>query len=105
MAAGVDTTTLQPQQPTNTFTEGSKMYVTFKLHPPSQGGAVCSIWYLNGTQATTNNFSVSAGTPASYLYAIYQQSGKGAVELYWASDQSCNDKMLAQHIDFPVTGP
>lgn len=103
MAAGVDKTTLQPQNPTTTFTVGSSMYVVFNLHPPSTGGAVCSYWYLGGTQVTSYPFAVKGTSRISYTYAKYGSAGQGYVELYWASDKTCSDKVLAQHVDFTVT--
>jgi len=103
MAMGVDKQTMQPQQPTTTFKAGSNMYVIFHLHPPSQGGAVCAYWYLNGNQVTSFASAVKGTSHASYTYAIYSNAGPAYVELYWASDKSCSDKMLAQHVDFTVT--
>lgn len=103
MAMGVDKHTMQPQQPTTTFKVGSTMYVVFNLHPPSQGGAVCAYWYLSGKQVTSFASAVKGSNHASYTYAIYGNPGSAYVELYWASDKSCSDKVLAQHVDFTVT--
>jgi hypothetical protein len=105
MATGVNSKTMQPTQITNTFTVGSNMYVIFHLHPPGQGGAVCSLWYLNGNQVTSYSYTVSGKSTASYTYATYGSPGPAYVELYWASDKSCSDKVLAQHVDFTVTTP
>jgi hypothetical protein len=95
----------QQPQPTTTFKVGNNMYVTFQLHPPAAGGAVCSYWYLNGNPnpVTTFQQAVKAGSRSSYTYAIYGSAGQAYVELYWASDKTCADKMLAQHVDFTVT--
>lgn len=105
MTTGVDSKTMQAQPATTTFTVGSNMYVIFKLHPPSQGGAVCSLWYLNGnaTPITSYSFNVKGTSTQSYTYATYGSPGAAYVELYWASDKSCSDKVLAQHVDFTVT--
>ncbi len=104
MATGVNAGTMQPTQVTTTFPVGSNMYVIFALHPPSQGGAVCSLWYLNGgSPITSYSFNVSAGSHASYTYAMYNSAGSAYVELYWASDKTCSDKVLAQRVDFTVT--
>ena len=103
MAMGVNKTTLQPQNPTTTFKIGSSMYVVFNLHPPAQGGAVCSYWYLGGNQVTTYPFAVKGSSQASYTFATYGSAGQGYVELYWASSKSCSDKVLAQHVNFTVT--
>lgn len=103
MAEGVNKKTLQPTNPTTTFKVGAAMYVVFKLHPPSQGGAVCAYWYLNGNQVTPFAFAVKSTSHASYTYATYGSAGPAYVELYWASSTSCTDKVLAQHVDFTVT--
>jgi hypothetical protein len=107
MATGVNKATAQPQQPTTTFTVGTQMYVTFNLHPPSTGGEVCILWYLNSKQLATDppitTINVSPTYKSSYAYSIYNNAGPAYVELYWASDKTCADKVLAQHVDFTVT--
>ncbi|HEY0753047.1 MAG TPA: hypothetical protein VGD98_03730 [Ktedonobacteraceae bacterium] len=104
MATGVNKTPLQAKNPTTTFKVGTTMYVVFKLHPPSKGGAFCVYWYQSGKQVTTPYaYAVKAGTHGSYAYAAYGQAGSGYVELYWASTVSCSDQILAQHVDFTVT--
>jgi hypothetical protein len=103
MALGVDKQ-LQATNPTTTFKLGTTMYVVFKLHPPSQGGAFCAYWFQNGKQITQPyTYPVKAASRRSYATARYGQAGAGYVELYWASSQSCSDKVLAQHVDFTVT--
>ena len=103
MAAGINQQTLQAVNPTTTFKVNSPMYVVFNLHPPSQGGAVCSYWYLGGNQVTSYPFPIKGSSHGSYTYATYGSAGQGYVELYWASTKSCSDKVLAQHVDFTVT--
>lgn len=104
MSTGVDSKTLAPTNPTTTFKVGSNVYVSFKLHPPSQGGAYCTYWYLNGKQiAQPYSHPVKATSRASYVYFTYGQAGSAYVELFWASSTSCSDQVLAQHVDFTVT--
>jgi hypothetical protein len=105
MAMGVDQSTMQPQQPTTSFPLNSTMYVIFNLHPPTQGGAVCTAWFLNGdsTPVTTYAFPVSGTLQASYADAQYQTPGQAYVDLYWANDKSCSGQLLAQQIKFTVT--
>ncbi|HEX7735149.1 MAG TPA: hypothetical protein VF458_09800 [Ktedonobacteraceae bacterium] len=104
MAQGVDAKTLAPKNPTTTFTVGSKMYVVFKLHPPSQGGAYCAYWYQNGKQISQPYaYPVKGTSRGSFVYFTYGQAGDGYVELFWASSVSCSDQQLAQHVDFTVT--
>jgi hypothetical protein len=90
-------------QVTSTFKTNQKIYVTFDLHPNGQSGAVCLVWFLNGQQATNYTFPVSGSSRSSYAYAIYGQAGTAFVDLYWASDSKCNNKMLAQQVSFTVT--
>ena len=92
-------------QPTTTFTVGSRMYVTFNVHPPSQGGEVCIYWFLNSKQLIDAPTTIIASPPGhtSHAYASYNNGGPAYVELYWASDATCADKTLAQHVDFTVT--
>ena len=93
----------QPGQPATTFKVNQKLYVSFNLHTGGQKGEVCLIWYLNGQQAFTSSFAIGANTKFSYAYAIYGSSGPAYVELYWASTNTCADKMLAQHVNFTIT--
>lgn len=93
----------QPGQPANTFKVNQKFYVSFNLHTGGQKGAVCLIWYLNGQKAFTSNFPVGANTRFSYAYVIYGSPGPAYVELYWASDTTCANQVLAQHVDFTIT--
>jgi len=81
MSMDVNKQNMQPQQPTTTFKAGSMMYVTFQLHPPSSGGAVCSYWYLKGNTDPITFFSanVKSTSRASYTYAIYGSSGEAYV--------------------------
>jgi hypothetical protein len=105
MATGVDNNTMQPQQAATTFPVNSNIYVIFNLHPPSTGGEVCSYWYISGDPTPITNYplAVKPTSHANYIFAIYGSAGQAYVELYWASDASCNDKVLAQHVDFTVT--
>lgn len=104
MASAVDTKSAKATSPATTFKVNSTMYVTFQVHPNGQNGAVCLLWYLNGKEVTHYNFAVSkSASGARYSYAIYGETGAAYVELYWASDTSCANKVLAQHVDFTAT--
>lgn len=100
MATGANS---QTAQTTTTFKVGATMYVVFSLNPPSQGGAVCAYWYLNGTQVVPYAFPIKGTTHSSYADATYNQPGQAYVKLYWASDKSCSDQVLAQQVNFTVT--
>ncbi|HZU68011.1 MAG TPA: hypothetical protein VFA09_12105 [Ktedonobacteraceae bacterium] len=103
MASAIDAKTELPTQLSTTFAINTRIYVTFQLHPPVHGGAVCLLWYLNGRQVTNYQFAVSQYTHNSYSYAIYGSAGPASVEVYWASSTSCVDEQLAQRLNFTVT--
>lgn len=93
----------QPAQPATTFKVHQTFYVVFNINSGGQAGAVCLIWYLNGKSAFSFAFAVGAHTPASYGQAHFDSPGSGYVELYWASNKTCTDQVLAQHVDFTIT--
>ncbi|HVB72410.1 MAG TPA: hypothetical protein VNE38_02545 [Ktedonobacteraceae bacterium] len=93
----------QPAQPTTTFKVNQQVYVTFNINTGGQSGAICLIWYLNGKSIFNFAFAVGAHNTSSYGQAIYGTPGPAYVELYWASDKTCANQVLAQHVDFTVT--
>ena len=92
-----------PLHVTTTFKANQNMYVVFDLHPNGRTGAVCLIWYLNGQKVTSYTFKGGGNSHSSYAYAIFGGAGSGSVELYWASDTSCKNGLLAQRVAFTVT--
>jgi len=103
MASMVNTNTAQPLQTTTRFKVNQTIYVTFNIHPNGKSGAVCLLWYLNSRIVTHYPLAVTATANAGYSYAIYGGTGEAYVEIYWASSTACNDKILAQHVNFTVT--
>jgi hypothetical protein len=101
--SSVQPTASQPAQPTTTFKVKQKAYVVFDITSGGQSGAICLTWYFNGKAVFPYQFAVGAHTTSSYAYATYGNPGSAYVELYWASNISCTDKVLAQHVDFTVT--
>ena len=93
----------QPGQPATTFKVNQQFYLSFNVHTGGQNGEVCLIWYLNGKQAFTSKFALGANTRFSYAYVIYGSSGPAYVELYWASNASCANQVLAQRVNFTIT--
>jgi hypothetical protein len=93
----------QPGQAATIFKVNQKLYVSFNVHTGGQSGAICLVWYLNGKQAFTSNFAIGANTKFGYAYAIYGSPGPAYVELYWASNTTCANQQLAQHVDFTIT--
>jgi hypothetical protein len=103
-ASSIDSRTARATEPTSTFNVNQKIYVTFRLHSVEQTGTVCLLWYLNGRKISHARFSVSTNSQReAYSYAIYKKSGTGLVDIYWASSTDCNDKLLAQQVNFNVT--
>ncbi len=102
-ASGVDSAASKAIHPTTMFRVNERVYMVLHLHPASQGGAVCLLWYLNGKETGQFEFAISAGETIAYSYTIYEQVGAGYVDVYWASTTSCGDKLLAQHVVFTVT--
>jgi hypothetical protein len=79
------------------------MYIVFNVHPNGKNAVVCLTWYLNGEKVTSFNFKVGGNSHSTYAYAIFGGTGAGAVELYWASDTSCKNALLAEKASFTVT--
>ena len=95
--------TAQLSQVTTTFTVNQKIFVTFALHAPNTGGAVCLNWYVNQKQFTTFSFAVGAGSQHAFSFAFANSTGAGSVSISWANSTDCIDKMLAQVATFTVT--
>ncbi len=93
----------QPAVPATTFKVHSTIYVDFNINTGGKAGAVCLKWYLNGQHSFDYAFPLGAHTTASYGEAMFDQTGSGYVELYWASSKACTDETLAQHVDFTIT--
>src|SRR5579859_2125861 len=97
----------QPVGVTSNFKVGQRIYATFTLHPGGQNGEVCVYWYLNNQQFFHYPFSSGAIGGDSYSYTpvgATTTTGPGYVELYWAWSSTCLDKVMAQHVDFTVSG-
>jgi hypothetical protein len=105
MASVIDFSTAKVTTPASTFSINQKVYVTFDLHPNSQAGAACLSWYLNGKKIAHFEFAVPPSISRSvYSYEVYQAAGAGSVHIYWASSIACTSKLLAQEVNFSVTG-
>lgn len=102
MASAVNTKTAQVIAAATTFHVGQRVYVTFAIHPNGQSGAVCLQWYANAEAFSHFAFAVSSSSTVAYSYTYYATAGPASVEIYWASNVSCNDELLAQRISFAV---
>jgi hypothetical protein len=91
-------------QATNTVKKGQNFYVSFDVHPGGQSGVVCLVWYLNGQKANSYTIPVGVHSTSSYGTEIIGSPGSGSVNLYWATDATCSNELLAQQVTFTVTG-
>lgn len=101
IASEINTTTAVPTEMTTRFKVRHKVFVTFVLHP-RESGAVCLLWYINGAPFTHYEFPVNGIATPAWSYAFASQAGPGYVEIYWATNITCTDKLLAQRADFVV---
>lgn len=101
-ASAVNSSTAQVIQAATTFKVGQRVYVTFAIHPNGQDGAVCLLWYTNASVFSNFEFAVTPGSTVAYSYTFAPHVGPSYVEIFWASNVSCNDKMLAQRVSFSV---
>jgi hypothetical protein len=105
VASAINFSTAKATTRASKFSVKQRIYVTFDLHPNSQAGAVCLLWYLNGRKIAHYEFAVPPGiSKSAYSYAVYQATGAGSVHIYWASSIACTNKLLAQEVNFNVTG-
>ena len=102
MASAVDAQTAMPLTPEITFQSGQAIYVTFSVHANTVGAA-CLYWYLQDQLITTYQRNVGPVTQ-DYSWAYYQGNGAAHVDIYWASTTDCTDKVLAQSVNFTVSG-
>lgn len=104
MASSVNLATSKVIQPATTFKVNQKVYVSFQLHTGGQTGAVCLLWYLNGTKLFPGYpLTARSNESAAYTFAVYGSTGSAYVQLYWASSAKCTDEILAQQVSFTVT--
>lgn len=105
-ASAVNVLTAQPTVPTTTFRVGQKIYITFDVHPSGHLGAICLLWFINGTQFNSYPFALrTTSATSAYSYAATGFVGSGYIEIYWENAPSCTDpnKLLGDHADFTVT--
>jgi hypothetical protein len=102
MASAVNTTMAFPTQETSNFKVNQRIYVTFSVHTKTSG-TICLLWYLNNQRFTDWNYPLQAISIPIYSYAIAGNPGNGYVEIYWATQPSCANKILAQRVNFTVS--
>lgn len=106
MASAADDVTGRPTVLTTSFKVKQKMIVAWQVDPHGQYGAICVRWYINDQYQAFADYGGIAVRPASlrgFSYIYPGVAGPGYVELYWASNVSCTDKVLAQRVDFTVS--
>ncbi len=106
MASMADDVTGRPTVLTTSFRVKQKMIVAWQVDPHGQYGAICVRWYINDQYQAFADYGGIAVRPASlrgFSYIYPGVAGPGYVELYWASNVSCTDRVLAQRVDFTVS--
>jgi hypothetical protein len=98
----INNNTAQIITQSTTFQVNQKIYVTFQVHTGDQLGAACLLWHWGNNSQTHFEFTLQGSTGAAYSFMPAVASGKGNVEIYYASTTACTDKMLAQSISFTV---
>jgi hypothetical protein len=96
-AARIDPQTGIALQPTNIFTPGQIVYVTYSVHPKSMG-VVTLKWYTNGMLYKTVTNPPISDTKNGYSTVQFTRPVEGKIEIYW------NDK-LAITLFFVVRSP
>jgi len=81
-AARIDPQTGIALQPTNIFTPGQVVYVTYSVHPKSMG-VVTLKWYTNDTLYKTVTNPPISETKNGYSTVQFTQPIEGKVEIYW----------------------
>ncbi|GAC1388827.1 MAG: hypothetical protein NVSMB38_00600 [Ktedonobacteraceae bacterium] len=102
----VNTISGQPTLVVTTFRIGQKIYITFDVHPSGHVGAICLLWFINGTQFFNYPFALNTiNNTSAYSYAAAGDAGSGYIEIYWESAPSCTDpnKILGDRVNFMVT--
>jgi hypothetical protein len=109
-AMGADTNTAAPQNVTNTFKAGDRVYVTFKLNNDkidftTQKVYVTAKAYVDDVLATTiSPITFDKPSPGGYFAGTYKVASTGAFELYLCYKADCSDEKLAQVVNFTVSG-
>jgi len=81
-AAKIDLQTGIALQPTNIFTPGQIVYVTYSVHPKSMG-IVTLKWYTNSLLYKTVTNPPISDTKNGYSTVQFTQPVEGKVEIYW----------------------
>jgi hypothetical protein len=81
-ASKIDPTTAQPLNPTNQFSVGETIYLTYSVHPKAPG-TVSAKWYTNKNLYQTSNSNTITEAASGYIQMQFLQPTEGMVELYW----------------------
>lgn len=101
-ASAINTTAAVPTSVTSQFKTNQKIYITFTAHG-GQSGTVCLLWFINNQQFDNYEFQVDANSTPAYSYTSTGTPGTGYVQVYWATQPTCADKLLAQQVNFTVS--
>jgi len=81
-ALKIDQATAQPQVPANQFKVGDTIFLTYSVHPKSQG-IVTARWYTNNNFYQMSTSTTIKEASSGYFPMQYLQPAEGKVELYW----------------------
>ena len=95
-------------QVTKDFQAGQRIYITMNVNSAGYQGAVCLDWYVQNSFLTHYAFPTTADPSlphsTAWSYATSTRQGPGYVNVFWASSMACADKVLAQKVDFNISG-
>ncbi|MBA2681499.1 MAG: hypothetical protein H0U76_24255 [Ktedonobacteraceae bacterium] len=104
----MDTNRVQITQSTREFKAGQRIYITMNVNSVGYQGAACLDWYVQNAFLTHYAFPTTADPSmphsTAWSYALSTRQGPGYVNVFWASSIACVDKVLAQRVDFNVSG-
>ena len=102
-AARIDLQTGIALQPTNIFTPGQIVYVTYSVHPKSMG-IVTLKWYTNSLLYKTVTNPPISDTKNGYSTVQFTQSVEGRVEIYWDDQLAITLFFVVRSTSDPGTG-
>ncbi|HYX50049.1 MAG TPA: hypothetical protein VE843_09930, partial [Ktedonobacteraceae bacterium] len=81
-ASQIDQATAQPRVPSNQFSVGDTIFLTYSVHPKTPG-IVTARWFTNNNFYQVSTSTSIKDASSGYFPMQYLQSAEGKVELYW----------------------
>lgn len=91
-----------PTHLTKIFPAKQTIYITFVINSPQQSGTIMVKWYENGKQLHTDTLQHSPPNNVAFFSEQYEHKANGSAELYWCTQESCQNAQLAQVLTFTV---